>query len=148
MPEPYRPLANPSSWRRLAISTWRRPNNSTVYATIEIDATAALDLIARLRDTHGAHVTLTHLVAKSLALALRRYTEGNGLVIGHRVYLRHDVDIFCQVASEDGRDLSGVKLKRVDQRPLLDIASELNARAERIRARQDVEVERTKRTLD
>lgn len=148
MPEPYTPLANPSSWRRLALGTWRKPNDSTVYATIEVDVTEALRLIARLRQTHRAHVTLTHLVVKALATALARFPDGNGLIIGHRVYLRKEVDIFCQVASEDGRDLSGVKISRADQRPLVEIASELNARAERIRARQDLVVERSKRSLD
>jgi len=42
---PYRRQQNPSSWRRLATATWRAPNDSTVYGTIDVDITAGLDLI-------------------------------------------------------------------------------------------------------
>jgi pyruvate dehydrogenase E2 component (dihydrolipoamide acetyltransferase) len=146
--KPFTRVKKPTSWRRLAIGTWRRANNPTVYGTIEIDMTASLELIERLRDESGAHVTVTHLVVKALAAAIGKYPDSNGLVIGTRVYAREDVDIFCQVASEDGRDLSGVKVNRADRRPLVEIAGEINQRAARIRARQDNEVERSKATLD
>ena len=62
--------------------------------------------------------------------------------------MRDRVDIFLQVASEDGRDLSGIKLKGVDELPVSRIAAEIEARAARVRARQDREVEQTKRSLD
>jgi pyruvate dehydrogenase E2 component (dihydrolipoamide acetyltransferase) len=144
----YRRQKNPSSWRRLAIATWRAPNDPTVYGTIEVDMTSGLDLIERLRHEEGVHVTVTHLVAKALALSLAQHPEGNGLVLGHRVYLRDEVDIFCQVASADGRDLSGVKLKSADRLSVAEIAEQLTRRAARVRAREDREVERTKASLD
>jgi pyruvate/2-oxoglutarate dehydrogenase complex dihydrolipoamide acyltransferase (E2) component len=145
---PYRRQRNPSSWRRLATATWRAPNDPTVYGTLDVDMTAGLDLIDCLRREEGIHVTVTHLVAKSLAMSIALHPEGNGLVLGRRVYLRDDVDIFCQVASEDGRDLSGVKLKSADQLSVAEIATQLATRAARVRARQDLEVERTKASLD
>jgi pyruvate dehydrogenase E2 component (dihydrolipoamide acetyltransferase) len=145
---PYRRQQNPSSWRRLATATWRAPNDSTVYGTIEVDITAGLDLIERLRREENVHATVTHLVTKALAMSIAQHPEGNGLILGRRVYLRDDVDIFCQVASEDGRDLSGVKLKSADRLSVAEIAAQLNARAARVRARQDLDVERTKASLD
>ena len=109
--------------------------------------TEALALIERLRAEEGVHVTLTHLVAKALALGIAANPDGNGLIIARRVYARDSVDIFLQVASEDGRDLSGVKLRSVDKLPIREIARQLNERAERVRARQDQEVERSKASL-
>ena len=144
--KPYRRVRNMTSWRRLALATWRAPDNPTVYGTIEVDATQALGLVERLR-AEGVHVTLTHLVAKALALGIAANPDGNGLIIGRRVYARDSVDIFLQVASEDGRDLSGVKLLAVDRLPIREIARQLNERAERVRARQDQEVERSKASL-
>src|SRR4029453_9104077 len=76
---PYRRQQNPSSWRRLATVTWRAPNDSTVYGTIEVDITAGLDLIERLRREENVHATLTHLVAKALAVSLPQQPEGKGI---------------------------------------------------------------------
>ncbi|HEY8516981.1 MAG TPA: 2-oxo acid dehydrogenase subunit E2 [Candidatus Binatia bacterium] len=144
---PYSRVTSPSSWRRLALVTWSPPDNPTVYGTIEIDMTESLALIQRMRETEGIHVTVTHLVTKALALGLRDYPDGNGLIIGKRLYKRDEVDIFCQVSSEDGRDLSGVKLCSVDRMSLRDIAQQLNARVAQVRARKDREVEKTKASL-
>jgi pyruvate dehydrogenase E2 component (dihydrolipoamide acetyltransferase) len=145
---PYRRQENPSSWRRLATATWSAPNDSTVYGTIEVDMTAGLALIDRLRQEQGIHATVTHLVTKALAMSLAQHPEGNGLILGRRVYLRDEVDIFCQVASEDGRDLSGVKLRSADRLSVAEIATQIADRAARVRARRDPEVERTKASLD
>jgi pyruvate dehydrogenase E2 component (dihydrolipoamide acetyltransferase) len=140
-------VQNPTSWRRLALGTWAPPDNPTVYGTIEVDMTESLALIERLRASDGLHVTVTHLVAKALALGLHDHPDGNGLVIGERLYKRDEVDIFCQVASEDGRDLSGVKLLSVDRMPLREIAQKLNSRVAQVRARKDREVEKSKESL-
>jgi pyruvate/2-oxoglutarate dehydrogenase complex dihydrolipoamide acyltransferase (E2) component len=144
---PYHRDTRPSSWRRLALATWKAPDNPTVYGTIEVDMTESLALIERLRQAEGLHVTVTHLVAKALALGLHDHPDGNGLIIGRRLYRREQVDIFCQVASEDGRDLSGVKLLSVDTLSLRQIADKLNSRVAQLRARKDREVEQSKATL-
>jgi len=143
----YRRIANPTSWRRLALATWKAPDNPTVYGTIDVDLSAGLELIEHLRRSLGIRVTVTHLVAKALALGLAEHPDGNGLIIGRRVYARDGVDIFLQVASEDGRDLSGVKILDADRRPVQEIAREIEERAARVRARRDHEVDRSKDSL-
>jgi pyruvate dehydrogenase E2 component (dihydrolipoamide acetyltransferase) len=144
---PYRRVADPTSWRRLALATWRAPDNPTVYGTIEVDISEGLALIERLRMQEGQHVTITHLVAKALALGIAAHPDGNGLIIGRRIYQRDAVDIFLQVASEDGRDLSGVKIRNADRLSVAEIASQVEERAARVRARQDREVEKSKASL-
>lgn len=145
---PWRRVRRLTSWRRLALGTWGRPDNPTVYGTIEVDVTEALSVIERLRAEQGVRATLTHLVAKALARGIAAHPDGNGLVIGRRIYARDSVDIFLQVASEDGRDLSGFKIRGADRRGVAEIAAEVAARAERVRRRTDQEVERTKASLD
>jgi pyruvate/2-oxoglutarate dehydrogenase complex dihydrolipoamide acyltransferase (E2) component len=144
---PYRRVANPTSWRRLALATWKAPDNPTVYGAIEVDMSSGLELIEHLRRTAGIHVTITHLVAKALALGIAEHPDGNGLIVGRRVYVRDRVDIFLQVASEDGRDLSGVKIVDADKLPVQEIARQIEERAARLRARRDQEVERSKESL-
>src|SRR5262249_13179779 len=106
-----------------------------------------LELIEHLRRTAGVRVTITHLVARALALGLAENPDGNGLIIGRRVYARDRIDIFVQVASEDGRDLSGIKIIDADRMPVQEIARQLEDRAARVRARRDQEVERSKESL-
>ena len=144
---PFRRERDPSSWRRLAVAGWRRPDDPTVNARLDVDVSEALELIDELRREEDVRVTLTHLVAKALALALAKYPKANGLVLGSAVYLRDEVDIFCQVSSEDDTDLSGVKLRSADRLTLPAMADELSRRARRVREGGDLQVERTKSSL-
>jgi len=145
---PWRPVERKTSWRRLALATWRAPDDPTVYGTIDVDMTNALALVERLRSEQGVHVTVTHLVARALALGIASEPTGNGLVIGRRVYQRDSVDIFLQVASEDGQDLSGFKIRDADRVGVVEIARTVQERAERVRKRADADVERSKASLD
>jgi pyruvate/2-oxoglutarate dehydrogenase complex dihydrolipoamide acyltransferase (E2) component len=104
--------------------------------------------LERLREASGVHVTVTHLVVRALALAIRRYPQLNGIVARNRIMLRQTVDIFVQVAIEGGTELSGLKIARADEKSVLEIAREVEARVERLRQRRDRQVERTKSLLD
>jgi pyruvate/2-oxoglutarate dehydrogenase complex dihydrolipoamide acyltransferase (E2) component len=144
----FRPLEPFRGWRRLAAQTWRPPQDPSVYAVIDIPARPALAYLERLREDTGARVTMTHLVVRGVALALRAYPQLNGIVSGGRIMLRDTVDIFLQVAIEGGRELSGLKIARADEKTVVDIAQEMEERVERLRARRDRQVERTKSMLD
>jgi pyruvate dehydrogenase E2 component (dihydrolipoamide acetyltransferase) len=108
----------------------------------------SLAYLDRLRAETGVRVTVTHLVARGVALAIRRHPHLNGIVARGRIYLRDTVDIFLQVAIDGGKDLSGVKINRVDEKSALVMAREMEARVERLRQRRDRQVERTKSMLD
>jgi pyruvate dehydrogenase E2 component (dihydrolipoamide acetyltransferase) len=107
-----------------------------------------LAYLERLREETGVHVTVTHLVARGVALAIRQFPQLNGIVARGRVMLRDTVDIFLQVATGGGSDLSGIKIARADEKTLLEIAREAEERVERLRQRRDRQVERTKSMLD
>jgi pyruvate dehydrogenase E2 component (dihydrolipoamide acetyltransferase) len=83
-----------------------------------------------------------------VALAIRRYPQLNGVVAGGRVMLRDTVDIFLQVATDGGADLSGVKIARADEKTAVEIAREATERVDRLRQHRDRQVERTKSILD
>lgn len=145
---PFKPVARLSSWRRIALHAWPAPRDPTVYSTLQIDMTKALRYLDRVREETGVRVTVTHLVAKAIAAALRRYPESNAIIRRRWVYLRESVDVFVQVATDGGDDLSGTKIAQADAKTIVDLARELNERAERIRAHRDPELERTKNMLD
>jgi len=108
----------------------------------------ALAYLEQIRAETGVRVTVTHLVARGVALAIRRYPTLNGIVARGRIYLRATVDLFLQVAIDGGADLSGIKIDRVDEKSAIEIAGEVEVRVERLRQRRDRQVERTKSMLD
>src|SRR5215470_5723018 len=105
----FTPIEDASSFRRMAAAMWRSPSDPSIYGSMDVDATAALGF---LRD-HGSGVklTVTHLVARAVALALRDQPEINAKVrFWGRLEKRATVDIFVTVAT--GRDLSGARIER------------------------------------
>src|SRR2546428_5036424 len=148
MPRSFKPLHPLRGWRRVATQAWRPPQDPSVYAHLDIPMRSALAYVERLREETGVRVTVTHLVARGVALALRQYPQLNGIVARGRIMLRDTVDIFLQVAIEGGTELSGIKIARADEKSVLEIAREMEARVERLRARRDRQVERTKSLLD
>ncbi len=148
MERTFRPLEPLRGWRRLAAQTWRPPQDPSVYAALDIPMRSALAYLDRLREESGVRVTVTHLVARGVALALRQYPGLNGIVARKRIMLRDTVDIFLQVAIEGGRELSGLKIARADEKTVIQIAREMEERVERLRQRRDRQVERTKVLLD
>lgn len=112
-------------WRKLAGSTWGPPNDPQFFGDLEIDATAMLATIESLREITGAHVTLTHLTGRAVAHALTTVPELTVRLARGREHARDSVDVFFIVATGGGRDLSGVKIERADQKGVVEIAEEL-----------------------
>ena len=148
MQRTFRALDPLRGWRRVAAQAWRPPQDPSVYAALDIPMRSALAYLERVREESGLRVTVSHLVARGVALALRQYPGLNGIVSRGRIMLRDTVDIFLQVAIEGGRELSGLKIARVDEKSIVEIAREMEERVERLRQRRDRQVERTKSLLD
>ena len=133
----FRRLENLSTWRKLAIHTWGKPSDPTVYGTMEIDVSKTLPWLDRAREHSGLKITFTHLVGKAAAVAFRERPELNGIIRGGKIYLRDTVDVFFQVSFDGGEDLSGVKVSRCDEKSVAEIAQDLAAKAERVRNKTD-----------
>jgi pyruvate/2-oxoglutarate dehydrogenase complex dihydrolipoamide acyltransferase (E2) component len=127
-----------SSWRSISLHAWGKPRDPTVYGNLEIDASHALEYVRAQSDASGAKVTLTHLVGKAIADAIATRPDVNAVIRrGRTIYERDSIDVFFQVAFEGGEDLSGAKIQNADRKSLLQIASELTDRAQRIRTHGD-----------
>jgi pyruvate/2-oxoglutarate dehydrogenase complex dihydrolipoamide acyltransferase (E2) component len=146
-----------SSWRRLATANWQAANDPTIYGTVDLDATRALDYVARC--SGGLHhVTITHLVTKAVAESLARHPECNAYVRRGRVFVREDIDVFVLVAvppdahsgaaSDLTVDLTGVKVSRANEKTVAEIAAEIAERVGRLRAGLDPDFARVKRLMD
>ncbi len=134
-------------WRKIAAATWGNPNDPQIFGDLELDASATLDFVEDAREATGTRVTMTHMVGKALAVAFGENPDLNvRLYRGHFVP-RETVDIFFIVSAGKGLDLSGVKVREADEKPVIEIARELAERADRIRTGQDAEFGRTKTNL-
>jgi pyruvate/2-oxoglutarate dehydrogenase complex dihydrolipoamide acyltransferase (E2) component len=129
-----------SSWRRMALHAWASPGDPSVYGTLEIDAAEARKKIAELRAASGKRVTITHLVGRAVALAIKERPEVNSIVRFGNLYRRDTIDVFFQVAFEGGEDLNGAKIARADEKSVLDIADELDAMAREVREKKALAV--------
>lgn len=134
-------------WRKIAIATWGPPNDPQIYGDLDIDATEILAFIQAARDA-GAKVTVTHLVGKAIAYALAEHPQLNVRLYRGRFIPRDTVDVFFIVSAEGGSELSGVKVRDADRKPVVEIAGELGARAGRIRTGEDADFGKTKSMLD
>jgi pyruvate/2-oxoglutarate dehydrogenase complex dihydrolipoamide acyltransferase (E2) component len=140
----FHPMKSPSSFRKIAAGMWRGPNNPTIYGIMDLDATPALRHLEEQRHKTGAKVTMTHLVAQAVALSLRKYPEINAKIHWGRIVLRGTADVFLQVTSEGGRDLSGVKVSQADTKTLAELAGELAAKSSQIREGRDPALQKSR----
>lgn len=118
-----------STWRKLAAAAWSAPGDPQFYGDMDVDAAALLSYIERVREATGTRLTLTHLVGRGVAHALRVVPELRVRAApGGRVRERESVDVFFIVNVEGGKELSGVKVTDADRKTAVQIAEELRAR--------------------
>jgi len=136
-------------FRKIAIGTWQTAYDPSIYGTLKVRADRVLKYIEEFREKTGRKLTVTHVVTKALALAMKACPEANALLRWNRIYLRQSVDISLLVLMEkDGRmDLSSTKLENVDQMSLVDIVDRLQKNVDRIRKRKDKSLEKTRQTM-
>lgn len=142
-----------SSFRKIAIGTWRTPYDPSVYGTIEVTMDRAMAYLARFRAVTGKRLTISHLMARAAAAALERMPDANAVLRFRRPYRRKRIGIFFQVAmdgeegTDDEMDLSGAKLDDVNTKDLVQLIDEFTAKVELVRQRKDPALEKTRGTF-
>jgi pyruvate dehydrogenase E2 component (dihydrolipoamide acetyltransferase) len=137
-----------STWRKIAPAIWSHPRDPQIYGELEVDASALLAFIEDARASSGTRLTVTHVVGRAVALALAAHPELNCSLARGRFVQRPTVDVSFVVAVDGGRDLSTVKVRNADEKPAVDIATELAERAARVRSGTDADFGRMKVTIE
>lgn len=140
-----------SNFRRIAIGTWEKAYDPSVYGTMAVRMDKAMDYIAEFREKTGKRITVSHLMAKAVAEALRRVPDANAVLRFNRVYLRKEIGVFFQVAmtdeGSDKVDLSGATLYGVDSMTMMQIIEEFEDKVKKVRKREDPALEKTRQTF-
>jgi pyruvate/2-oxoglutarate dehydrogenase complex dihydrolipoamide acyltransferase (E2) component len=142
---------NPSTFRRLAIGSWRTAYDPSVYGALTLRMERALEYMTAFREATGRHLTVTHLMGKAIAAMFAAMPDANAILRGTRLYLRKRTSVFFQVGSPDpvtGEiDLSGMVLRDPAQKTLVEIVDECQRRIDQVKARRDRELEGTRSLL-
>lgn len=130
-----------SAFRKIAIGTWSTTYDPQVYGTLTVRMEHALRFIDEFRAKTGKRLTVTHLVAKAVALAFRRMPDANAILRFGRIYPRKVIAVFLQVAMEDpvtGKpDLSGTTLAGIDEMTLEQIVDATEKNVAKVRKDED-----------
>lgn len=137
-----------SPWRKISLGTWRISGDSSVYGMTEINVGPILKHLESLSQKENVKLTLTHFVARALALTFRDHPQINSIVRWGKLYRRTNVDIFLHVAMDAaGEDLSGVVIRNLDQKSLVEVGKELNANVKHLKTHGDPSFNKIKNTI-
>lgn len=142
---------NLSSFRRIALGTWRTTYDPSVYGCMKVHMDESLRYIKLFRAQTGRRLTLSHMMARAIAAVLEEMPDANAIVRFNRIYLRKDIGVFFQVAMEDEKtgeiDLSGMTVHGANAKSLVEICDEFQAQVEKVRSRKDTQLESTRSTF-
>jgi pyruvate dehydrogenase E2 component (dihydrolipoamide acetyltransferase) len=136
-----------SGWRRIADAMWHGSDDPQIYGALEIDATSMLAFLERARAA-GHRLTPTTLVGRAIARALREVPDLNVRLVGGHAVPRESVDVFFITVVGGGRDLSGVKVRRTDEKSAVEVAADLAGRARSIKGGEDPGFQRSKSLMN
>lgn len=137
-----------SGWRKLAGASWSAPSDPQFFGSMDIDAAELLAYAQVVHEHAGAHVTMTHLVGRAVAHGLQAVPPLRQRIARGRQYERESIDVFFILATDEGRELTGLKIEHADAKSVVEISHELDRRRAAIREGTDADFGRTKRMLE
>lgn len=142
------PAIRLSSWRKIALGTWRTAKDPTVYGMIDFDAAPILSYIEKTRSEAGLKLTVSHVVGKAIAQVIAKHPEINCIIRYGKLYPRKSVDVFFQVAADQGgKELSGLVIREADKKPMIKIVQEMQDHVESIRKKGDPQYKKMKKSM-
>lgn len=142
---------NLSSFRKIAIGTWKTAYDPSVYGSLLLPMDAALQYRDAFREKTGRRLTLSHMMARAVAGVLEEMPDANAILRWNRIYLRETIGVFFQVALKDKDtgeiDLSGATVKDANQKTLLEVYDDFAATVSKVRGGKDNELEGTRSTM-
>jgi len=114
-----------SNWRKVATSIYKKPVDSKIFGSVEIDITDLENYITEKRKL-GIKITLTHFFVLTIARALKyEVPELNAFVRRGIVVARKSIDASVSVLLKGGQ-MGSVVLKNADQLTLPEAVEEMS----------------------
>ena len=140
---------NITYFRKLAIGSWKAPNDSTYYGKVELNLTEINALLEKLNSNNQHKITINHVMAKIMGLIFERYPELNITLLRNKPKYRKHISAFFQthLRSKKGYDLLGINVENVHQKSLQEIANEVAEKSLQLRQKQDRPMEAAKTSI-
>jgi pyruvate dehydrogenase E2 component (dihydrolipoamide acetyltransferase) len=114
-----------NEWRKVASTIYRKPVDSKIFGSVEIDVTE-LEKFISLKRSEGLKITLTHIFLLIVARALKNEVpELNTFIRRGNVINRDHVDAMVSVLIDD-KQLGSVKILNADSLTLSELADIMN----------------------
>ncbi|MDX6197481.1 MAG: hypothetical protein QOJ79_632 [Actinomycetota bacterium] len=133
----------PSVRRKIAVATWRAPREGRLHARMAVDATAVLAFCAEQRAATGTPVSPAAVVGLAFQRGVEQVPAFHNRVVFGRIVPFSSYDVAFAVDIEGGDDLAPTKVRAADTKTVAQVAAELVAGAERLRARSDRDFQTT-----
>ncbi|MEM9281950.1 MAG: hypothetical protein AAGA96_09000, partial [Verrucomicrobiota bacterium] len=137
-----------TSYRKIAIASWRHPRDPTTYSWIDVPIEPA-EAYLKSVDAEVAP-TLTHFLALALADCLKRQPEFDRFLRAGKLYPRLSTDAFITtlLRGKKGKDLSGFVIREIVSKSLAEVAKESAEETDKLRKGEDKEMEETQRRVN
>lgn len=135
-----------TEWRKVASTIYRKPLDSKIYGSVEVDVTNLEKFITHKRQ-EGIKVTLTHVLTLILGRAFSsEIPELNAYIRRGKVVRRNQVDAMVSVLQAN-EQMDSVKIENTDKLTLEEIAVALNEKVRQSRMGAENETHHNKNLL-
>ena len=125
-----------TSWREVAIATYKAPSDSRIYGSFDIDITKVVKYIEKQKKK-GKRLTITHFTTAALARSLYEdIPDINGYVRRGKIVMRKDANVFVAVSIK-GKDMSGIVVKKSQELSVSEISDIIKTQAEKKRSGEE-----------
>ncbi len=122
-----------TSWRKVAASIYKKPTDSKIFGSVELDVTDLEQYIAQKRK-EGLKITLTHIFTLAVARALKDdVPELNAYVRRGGIVKRKSIDAMVSVLIGDSQ-MGSIKVHNADTLTLQELADFMDAEIRKARA--------------
>ncbi len=132
-----------TNWRKVASTIYRKPVDSKIYGSVELDVTE-LEKYITARRKEGIKITLTHVITLIVGRAIKQeIPELNTFLKRGKITQRQKIDAMVSVLLPEG--MGSVKIENIDKLNISELANEI---AGKIKASRKGHENKTMQTKD
>ena len=132
-----------NDWRKLTAVVYRKPRDSKIFGSVEIDVTE-LEQFVQAKRQAGMKITLTHVFLLAFARGIWEVApEVNSFVRRGRIVPRNSVDVSLTVLVGGGKSLTSVKVSGAERLNLQELEDYLQAEIQKVRSGGDDRIKKT-----
>lgn len=114
-----------TNWRKVASTIYRKPIDSKIYGTVDIDVTELEKFISEKRK-QGVKTTLTYLITLIIGRAIKQEVpELNTFIKRGKITQRDQVDATVSVLLQGGQ-MGSVKVENADQLTISELSTKIS----------------------